>query len=329
MGEAGKPDSAMLKRLLGTIGLLGLFRMVGARRGGDGDAGSEVTVAGPAAAMATRSDDGSPALVVAKDVLRRFKNDDVATRAAALAYYAMLSVFPGLIALVTFYGLFADPSDVQRLVDSLPVGVPESVATLIDEQLNAIVTAPTAGLSFGAILSSLAVLWSASNGTKALVRAINVIHDESEKRNAVKLRGFAVLVTLGLLVGAGITIAALTFVPAWLGSVSGVLGTLASVGRWPLLAVLLMFGLALLYRFAPARKPPRWRWASWGAAIATALWLVVSAGFAYYASNFGSFNETYGAIGGVIVMLLWFFLSALVILLGAEINESVDANRGV
>jgi membrane protein len=169
-------------------------------------------------------------------------------------------------------------------------------------------------------------LWSASSGTKHLIEAVNTAYDEEEGRGFVRVRGLALLLTLGAIVFLLLAIGLIAVVPSALddAGVPDAVRLVVEIAIWPVLGVAMILGLAVLYRVAPDRDDPKWRWASWGAVIATALWLVGSVAFAVYASNFGSYDETYGSLGGVVVLMLWLYLTALVVVLGAEINAALE-----
>lgn len=288
--------------------------------------------------MGTTADDrgrsaSSPREVPArgwKDVALRVKDevktDQVPLLAAGVAFYAMLALFPALIAVVSVYGLVADPADVQRQITSLTSALPESAASLIGDQLSSIVNSQSSSLSWGLALSLGGVLWSVSSGVQGLIKGLNVAYDEDESRGFVKLRGLALLLTLGAIVGAIAALGLIVVVPIVLRAVGlGAVGEWAvRIGRWPLLALLVAVGLAVVYRYGPDRHSPRWRWVGPGAAIATVLWILGSIGFSVYVNNFGSYNQTYGSLGAVIVLLLWLFLTSFVVLLGAEIDAELE-----
>ncbi|MBW3547686.1 MAG: YihY/virulence factor BrkB family protein [Actinobacteria bacterium] len=261
-----------------------------------------------------------------KDVLQRTKDevrtDNVSVLAGGVAFYWMLSLFPFAIAALSVYGLVADPDDVTEMVQQVQGTVPDSVGQLLQDQLGSIAESSQGSLTFGLIGSVLFALWSASKGASALIKATNVAFDETETRGFLRLRAMALLLTLVFLVVMVVSIALIAVVP---NVVEGTpFDTAFSVLRWPALAVVAMMGLGALYRYAPDRDEPRWQWVSLGAVVATVLWLVGSSLFSVYANNFGNFNETYGTLSAVIVLLLWLSLTAFVILLGAEINAETE-----
>jgi membrane protein len=263
---------------------------------------------------------------VLKRVKAEVKEDNVPLLAAGVAFYAMLAIFPAIIAVVTVYGMVADPAQVKSQVSELAKSLPAGADQLLTEQLTNVVNAGRQSLSIGLALSLLALLWSVSSGVQGLVKSLNVIYDERETRGFVKLRGLSLLLTLGAIVVAVIALALIAVFPNFVESLGlGQAGELAaSIGRWVLLAALMLVALGVVYRFAPDRANPRWRWVSWGAVVALALWLLGSVGFSWYVDNFGKYNQTYGALAAVIILLLWLFLSAFAILLGAEFDAETE-----
>jgi membrane protein len=263
-------------------------------------------------------------------ILRRVKaevkEDNVTLLAAGVAFYAMLAIFPAIIAVVTVYGMVADPNQVESQVSEFAKGLPSGADALLTEQLRNVVDAGRQALSIGLAISLLAVLWSASSGVQGLVKGLNLVYDEQETRGFLKLRGLSLLLTLGAIL---VTVVALALIAVFPGVVDGLgLGQAAelaaSIARWVVLALLVLVALAVVYRFAPDRANPRWRWVSWGAVVALVLWLLGSVGFSWYVDNFGKYNQTYGALAAVIILLLWLFLSSFAVLFGAELDAEIE-----
>ena len=265
-----------------------------------------------------------------KQVLGRtkdaIKGDRVGLMAAGVAFYAMLALFPTIMAAITVWGLVAEPQQIQQTLGNVSSQLPEGAGRLITQQVSGI--AQSSGSTLGWVLAaSLAgALWSASSGTKGLMNAVNAAYGEDESRGFLKVRGLALTLTVGAIFFGLLVVAIIAVVPALLSFVGlGSTGQdIVRWGRWPLLAVALVAGLAVLYRYAPDRAEPRWNWLSWGSAVAVVVWLVASAGFAWYVNSFGSYSETYGSLGGVIVLMLWLFLSAFAVLVGAELNAEME-----
>lgn len=265
-------------------------------------------------------------LDIVKRTQKEIKTDNVTLIAAGVAFYSMLAIFPALIAVVTIYGLVANPNDVARQVASFAKNLPPGAGDLLTNQLGKIVAASHRSLSIALAISLVGALWSASAGIQALVKGLNLIYDEQETRGFVKLRGLALLLTFGAIVVVLGAIGLIAVLPGVLNKIGlARAGELAvSYGRWPALIILVAVALAILYRLGPDRAKPRWRWVSWGALAAVVLWVAISAGFSYYVSNFGKYNQTYGSLGAVIVLLLWLWLSALAALIGAELDAEIE-----
>jgi membrane protein len=262
---------------------------------------------------------------VALRVKERIKRDDVSLLAAGVAFFALLALVPGLVAVVSLYGLIANPSDIQRNVDDVLAAAPQEVRDLIQSQLSSIVASSPRGLGFGVVAGVALALWSASSAMKHLITAMNHAYKEEETRGFLRLRGLALLFTIGAVLTLLVVLFALVVAPNSLsGDSVGVIRSFVLVLRWPLLALCGMVGLAMLYRYAPDRAEPRWSWASPGAIFATVAWLVASIGFTIYVENFGRYNETYGALSAVVVLMLWLYIGAYVAIAGGELNAELE-----
>ena len=274
-----------------------------------------------------------------KDVAVRLKGqlkeDDVPLLAAGVAFFTLLALVPALVALVSVYGLVADPSDVQRLTEDALQAAPTEVQDLVTAQLDSVVNSQPSGLRVGAIVGVVVALWSASSGMQHLMGALTLAYDETDDRKFFRLRGVALALTIGSVVVFALALAGMV-APNALDD-SGAQGTARAVllvVRWLVLAVIAMVALSVLYRFAPDRDAPRWRWVSPGAVLATVVAVVASIAFSIYTANFGKYNETYGALGAIVVLMLWLYLIAYAVILGAELNcelerqTAVDTTRG-
>jgi membrane protein len=264
-----------------------------------------------------------------RDVLARtkvdVKRDDVSLLAAGVAFYGLLALVPGLVALVSLYGLVADPDDIRRNVDDVLAAAPVEVRDLVQSQLSSIVRTAPSSLRLGALAGVVLALWAASSGVKNLMTAVNRAYHEDETRGFLRIRATALALTLGLLVlGAATTLALLALDTLSDAGTAGVIKAGLLVVRWGLAGAVLIAGLALIYRVGPDRDDPRWRWATPGAALAALIGLVASVGFSLYTANFGSYNETYGALGAVIVVMLWLYLMAYAVITGAEVNGELE-----
>ena len=243
-----------------------------------------------------------------------------------VTYAILLALFPGLAALVALYGLAFDARQIEQQVDALSGVLPEQTRELLSGQLHSLVQSSQGALGFAAIAGILIAIWSASRGMSGLITAINIAYIEKESRSFIRLNLMAIGLTLGLLVGGIIAIALVAVLPAavQLLDLGGATKWLLMRVQWPLLLVLVMSGLAVLYRFAPNRDEPQWQWVSPGAVTATVLWIVASVAFSVYVANFSSYDKTYGSLGGVVVLLTWLYLSAFIVLLGAVINAQAE-----
>jgi membrane protein len=264
------------------------------------------------------------------DVLWRVQDqldaDNVSIVAAGLALYSLLAVFPSLAAAVAIYGLVASPEAIQSQMQTFGGMLPAGTIEILQSQLHDLVSQRNETLSIGVIVGILLALWSARKGMVALITAMNVAYNEHDRRplwvRMLLSLGFTVGGVLGfllvILLGVAVPVV-LKFLPLGLAAEWVLLGV-----RWLLLWLIAIFALAVLYRFAPHRTRPRWEWVNAGSVIAATLWLIGSAVFAIYVRNFDSFGEAYGAIAGVVVMLMWFYVSAYVVILGAEINSELE-----
>jgi membrane protein len=259
-------------------------------------------------------------------VRKESKDDGVTLLSAGVAFYALLAFVPAMVALVSLYGLVAKPSDVQRQVSSSLSAAPREVRGLVTSQLESIVNSAGKGAVLGVIFGTLLALWSASSGVGHLIEAVNRAYDEAETRGFVKRKVIALLFTIGAILFVLVSFGLVTILPALLAK-SG-LGTagriVVGVLRWIVLLGGMIVGLAVLYRFGPDRDDPRWRWVTPGAIVAAVAWIVGSVLFSVYTANFAKYNETYGSLGAVVIMLLWLFLTAAVVIIGAEINAELE-----
>ena len=265
-----------------------------------------------------------------RDILLRVRHeardDNVALVAAGIAFYALLSVAPALAVVLSVYGLMASPADVQQQIQSVSGYLPPDAAEVLRRQLHDVASTYTRNLSWGIAASAVLSLWSASKATKALFAGLNAVYDEVEKRPYYALAsrsllftvsGIALLVTLLAMV-AGIPIA-LEFLSLPRGN-----EIVIRVLSWLLVSVAVLTALAVLYRYGPSRTSPQWRWVTTGAVFALIVWGAASAGLSWYVAHFDSFQRTYGALGAVVVLLIWLFLSALAVLIGGELNAEME-----
>ncbi|MEM7491135.1 MAG: YihY/virulence factor BrkB family protein [Pseudomonadota bacterium] len=264
---------------------------------------------------------------IGKRVAGEVSKDHVGLVAAGVAFYGLLAVFPAITALISITGLIYAPSELVAALEGITAVVPSDVATLLLDQARAVAGAQEGGLTLGLILGVGLALWSASAGVGSLIEGINLAYDETETRGFVTLKLMTLGLTLAMIVGvilaAGLAIAlpivlSVVAITPWIESLIQIVSYLP-------LAALVIFGFAVLYRYGPDRENAKWRWLTPGAVVAALLWLVVSIGFRVYVQNFGSYNETFGSVAAVVVLLMWMWISAYVILLGAELNSETEA----
>lgn len=263
---------------------------------------------------------------VARRTMAQVKEDQVSLLAASVAFFGMLAVFPAIIAIVSVYGLVADPDEVRDQIESLTSALPEDAGQLITNQLESITQQSGGGLGFGVVIGIVAALWTAGGGVGALIRGLNIVHGEGEMRTAVRRRGLALVLTIAGVVGTVAVLGLIVALPPIVRRLtdSGLAASIVVTLRWPVLGLLLLVALAVLYRVAPTRPRPRRHWTSWGAVVAMLVWLAASAGFSLYIDRMGSYNETYGSLGAVIILMLWLYISAFVVLLGGEIDAVME-----
>jgi membrane protein len=254
------------------------------------------------------------------------KEDQISIVAAGVAFYAVLALFPTLIAAISIYGLIVDPTEAANQARQLTDVMPQEAAKLIGDQLTNVAAASSGAKITSLIITIATALWSASSGMKALIEGVNIAYDERETRGFLKLRGLALLLTVGGIVVFGLAIGAIAVFPALAGKLPGgqVLETVAGVLRWVVLAAVIIGALAIIFRLSPDRDQPRMKWVSSGAILAALFWLLASIGFSFYANNFGSYNKTYGSLAAVIILMFWLYITAFIILIGAELNGQLE-----
>ncbi|MCO5100214.1 MAG: YihY/virulence factor BrkB family protein [Burkholderiaceae bacterium] len=249
-------------------------------------------------------------------------NDHLTIVAAGVAFYALLSVFPALTALVSIYGLALDPQQLTHQLSLLSQMLPPQAAGLMREQLHELGDTAQGTLSLSLAGSVLIALWSCSAGVRAVMKALNIAYEIEEGRSLMARVGLSMLLALVAIVGVLVAIAAIVVLPA-VGDILRLDPSLQlglGIVKWPLIGALFWFGLALMYRYGPNHAGARWSWLNWGASVAIVIWLVGSVLFSWYVSNFGSYSKTYGPMAAIVILMLWFLLSAWAVLIGAEIN---------
>jgi len=263
-------------------------------------------------------------------VLRRVKdeigNDNLSIVAAGVAFYALLAVFPALAALVMVYGIMSDPTEVSAQLAPLRDVMPQDAFDLVDSQLTSISQRGETTAGLGLVVSLALAVWSSAKGVKAVFTAINIAYEEREDRGWIRLNLTALIFTAGAVLFVVTTMSLIAGLPAALAFIdtSNMLEKAALWLRWPLIALLAIVALAVIYRWGPSRAPAQFRWITPGAIVAIVLWLAGSVAFSFYVENFGSYNRTYGSLGAVVILLLWFYVSAYCVCLGAELNAELE-----
>lgn len=265
-----------------------------------------------------------------KDILWRVwsgvNENRVMLVAGGVTFYLLLALFPALAAFVSLYGFVADPRTIANQIAQLGGLLPAAALDLIEAQLASLLAAGNQALGIGFLVGLGIALWSANNGIKALFDAMNVAYKETEKRGFVKLNLWSAAFTIGALLICVLLLLAVGVIPAMLAllHIEGWAETLFAIGRWPLLIGAVWLGISLIYRYGPSRRIAKWRWLNWGAAIATLVWIAVSWAFSFYLQHFANYNATYGSLGAVIGLMMWLWISVIVLIVGAEINAEME-----
>lgn len=270
---------------------------------------------------------------VLKRTFSEMISDRIGLAAAGCAFYATLALFPAISTMVSVYGLAFDPSTVEPQLRVLRNLLPRPAFLLISERVHTLVSQPRGTLTISLIIGTLVTLWSASAGTKSILAALNMAYEETETRSFVRFQLTALSMTLCAILGAALAVALLVFLPAVLDFIPRHFGfeaveagtqTLIRIGTPLLLLLFVGASFSLLYRFGPSRRSPSWHWVTPGSLVATLLWLLASTGFSYYVGHVASYDATYGPLGAVVGIMMWFFVTAYVVLLGAELNAELE-----
>ena len=251
--------------------------------------------------------------------------------AAGVTFYLLLALFPALAAFVSLYGFVADPITIADQVSYLGGLLPNAGLEIIEQQLKALVSKDAEALSLGFLIGLAIALWSANNGIKAVFDAMNVAYEEVEKRSFVRLNLTSAMFTLGAIIIATIMLLAVGIVPAMLAllHLERWAEILIAFARWPLLLGSIWLGISLIYRYGPSRHNAKWRWLNWGSILATVVWLSASVAFSYYLQNFANYDATYGSLGAVIGLMMWTWISVIILIVGAEINAEMERQTAI
>ena len=263
---------------------------------------------------------------VLKRMAAGFSADRVMAEAASVTFYGLLALFPAIASLISLYGLFTDPASLNDQLKALGGIVPGGGLDIIKGQITALTASGHKALGLGAVVGLATSLWSANAGVKSLFDALNVVYHEREQRSFVRLTLISLSFTLGAVVFLIVALLAVVALPVALDFIGfgSLTDTLLKLARWPVMLLVLTGALALIYRYGPSRAKARWQWVSWGSGTAAIVWVLVSAGFSFYVSNFGNYNKTYGSLGAVIGFMTWIWISSMVVLMGAELNAELE-----
>lgn len=264
------------------------------------------------------------------DILFRVKQqvsrDNTALIAAGVAFYGLLALFPAIVSIISIWALMFDTQQITQQIAAISRVLPPEAAELVRQQAEQAGEGAGTGMNLAAIGGILLTLYSSSKGMKGLMEGLNIIYGEQEKRSLVKKTSITLALTLGAIVVTLVTLGTIIVIPATVAllGLDNVTGTLINLARWPLLLIVAMLALAILYRYAPDRANPRWHWISIGSITAVLLWIAGSIGFSLYVRSFGNFNQTYGSLGAFVILLMWFWLSAFIVLMGAQLNSEME-----
>jgi membrane protein len=265
-----------------------------------------------------------------KDILwrtyQRTGEDRLLATAAGVVFFGLLAVFPAITALVSCYGLFANPSTIGANLQTLALMLPEGSFQIVQDQVARVLMKGNTALGATFLFGLGLAVWSANAGVKAVIDALNVVYEERERRSFVRLNLIALAFTTGGIAALLLMVAAVVMVPLLLDHIglAPESQTIISLARWPLLLAILLVALALLYRFGPSRRPPRWQWLNVGTLAAALLWIAGSSLLSWYLSNFANYSATYGSLGAAIGLMMWMWMSAIIVLCGAELNSEIE-----
>lgn len=257
---------------------------------------------------------------------QRVDEDRLLATAGGVVFFGLLAIFPAVTALVSSYGLFADPSTISANLQTLATMLPEGSFQIVEDQVGRVVSNGNTTLGATFLFGLVLAIWSANAGVKSIFDALNVAYEEREKRSFIKLNMVSLAFTVGGIVALLLMVGAVVAFPLALDHLGMAPESklIVALARWPLLFLILLLALAILYRFAPSRDAPRWQWLSLGAVTAALLWIAGSALLSWYLSAFANYNATYGSLGAAIGLMTWMWMSAIVIMFGAELNSEIE-----
>jgi len=257
---------------------------------------------------------------------QRIDDDRLLATAGGVVFFGLLSIFPAVTALVSSYGLFADPATISANLQTLATMLPEGSFQIVEDQVGRVVSKGNTTLGATFLLGLLLAIWSANAGVKSIFDALNVAYEEREKRSFIRLNSVSLAFTVGGIAALLLMVGAVVAFPLALNHLGMAPESklIVALARWPLLFLILLAALAILYRFAPSRDAPRWQWLSLGAVTAALLWIAGSALLSWYLSEFANYNATYGSLGAAIGLMMWMWMSAIVVMFGAELNSEIE-----
>ena len=257
---------------------------------------------------------------------QRIDDDRLLATAGGVVFFGLLSIFPAVTALVSSYGLFADPATISANLQTLATMLPEGSFQIVEDQVGRVVSKGNTTLGATFLLGLLLAIWSANAGVKSIFDALNVAYEEREKRSFIRLNSVSLAFTVGGIAALLLMVGAVVAFPLALNHLGMAPESklIVALARWPLLFLILLVALAILYRFAPSRDAPRWQWLSLGAVTAALLWIAGSALLSWYLSEFANYNATYGSLGAAIGLMMWMWMSAIVVMFGAELNSEIE-----
>jgi membrane protein len=259
-------------------------------------------------------------------VYNRIGEDNISIAAGGIAFFAFLAIFPALIALLSIYGLIVDPQLAEQQIALFSKMLPKEAYLIIEKRIENLLSTSGTTLGWGTVLGILFSLWSANKGTKSLFNGLDIAYKTKNERSILKHNVFTFVFTLGAVLTMMLSMMLIVIFPAAVQTIGlpGYLESLISWFRWPLLAFIVILGISFVYKYAPDRQTPKYKWVILGASLATLFWLIASWGFSFFVGNFGNYGEMYGSISAVAILLLWLFITSYIILLGGELNSATE-----
>lgn len=257
---------------------------------------------------------------------RGISEDRILLVSAGVTFYLLLSIFPGIAALFSIYGLFANPAEIATHLDTLADVAPGGAIDVLREEMTRLASQGGTTLGIGFLVGFSLSLWTANSGVSAIFDALNIVYAEKEERGTFSFYLTTLTFTLASIGYILLAIAIVVLLPVVLNflPLPGDTDVLVKIARWPILFVLTALGLAVLYRYGASRTRARWRWVTWGSGLATVMWVATSVLFSWYVANFGSYNKTYGSLGAIIGFMTWIWISIVIILLGAKLDAEME-----